>query len=366
METLNAMDEMSDQWMKQGIAVMSNPSGDLDEAERCFDEALNLRRRMPLDQSPWYPYHLAGTLLNKAELAMKTESSTRSKAVSGWFHEAIKLLDTLPPNKHPLFERRQVIALLNAGIHRELEGDLDKAAQLAEKAFKRTIVSKMLNRDDRNRLLTTAQLQLLGARIENKTIPWNAIEANLREILRRTKREERLRPEWFALGLKTRLLLARWKGRVLSGPELGNGERDQAFYEASDVIDEGMKTVRSRFATKANFNLPELWEMFHLGCELYLNHRIHFLPEFILENLDPVASAGALGDSPQMHAIALDSIKKGVACLQGQRLHSGGHPIRQSLERITDLLATGRRLEEIREEYLQSEILPLGGKEHAT
>src|SRR5690349_2354735 len=58
--------------MKRGIAFLEEPRREAAiDALHCFDEALEIRRRIPADHSPFQAYLLAACLFNRADALVR-------------------------------------------------------------------------------------------------------------------------------------------------------------------------------------------------------------------------------------------------------------------------------------------------------
>src|SRR5262249_44319321 len=96
--------------MKQGIRLRDeSPAAALD----CFDRALALRRRLPIDELPVLRYDLAACWLNRAE-ALERLGEADAAALQS-YDEALALLRSLPLDEDSRFVRRLAIAWQNRG-----------------------------------------------------------------------------------------------------------------------------------------------------------------------------------------------------------------------------------------------------------
>src|SRR5262245_47488499 len=111
--------------MKRGLRLVGagNPDA-IVEALRCFDDALERRRRLPIDAVPVLRYGLAACWLNRADALMRLGEVPLAL---GAFDEAIVLLRTLPLEDDPRFARRLAIACHNRGLALHAHGETIKA-----------------------------------------------------------------------------------------------------------------------------------------------------------------------------------------------------------------------------------------------
>ena len=109
--------------MKRGISVMSEDRPEAaSEALTCFDQALQLRERLPLDQSPALRYGLAACWLNRADALMRLGGGAQVAEAVRSCEQAITLLRTLPLVEDPRFPRRLAMAHHNRGLFLQVHG----------------------------------------------------------------------------------------------------------------------------------------------------------------------------------------------------------------------------------------------------
>src|SRR5512132_881279 len=118
--------------MKRGIAFLEEPRREAAiDALHCFDEALELRRRVPLDHSPFQVYLLAACLFNRADALVRMADVGPIAAALTSYDEGIAALRQIPLTENPLYPRRLALGLQNRGLAlqaRDREGDADLAA----------------------------------------------------------------------------------------------------------------------------------------------------------------------------------------------------------------------------------------------
>src|SRR5262249_19557363 len=120
-----SLDAQASMHMKEGIRLLEESRANAEAALHCFDRALELRRRLPIEIAV-YAYGLAACWLNRAEALMQVGDAAHRDLARHAYDEAIALLRTLPSGD-ARFSKRLVIALQN----RALAGVTDDASATA-------------------------------------------------------------------------------------------------------------------------------------------------------------------------------------------------------------------------------------------
>ncbi|MGZ0656796.1 hypothetical protein ACWPKO_05905 [Coraliomargarita sp. W4R53] len=129
-----------------------------------------------------------------------------------------------------------------------------------------------------------------------------------------------------------------------------DGMLAESFYqEATDIADAGLELIRYWEHRGMHHLRPLAHRFFRLGEQLYRIRQPRFLAEFLLDQLDPERSEGALYPDHEMMAIAHQSLEEAIAhadtnCL----LIADTEESKETLEIYADYLATLRRLEHLR------------------
>jgi hypothetical protein len=90
-------------------------------------------------------------------------------------------------------------------------------------------------------------------------------------------------------------------------------------------------------------------ELFRFGARAYQMHQLHFLTEFLFENLDPAQSRDAFPADPKMHATAGEAISRAFAEIHREGFRSLNTPrFERFLGILRQLRITQTRLDELR------------------
>ena len=114
---IQAINADASRLMKHGISRM----GDTDEhavlhALECFDQALALRRQLPVHTDPLLAYGLAACLLNRGDALTRLGGDVHLLEALGAYEEGIDVLRALPLDADPRFRRRLAMAHHNRGL----------------------------------------------------------------------------------------------------------------------------------------------------------------------------------------------------------------------------------------------------------
>ena len=165
-EDLHRRNQLASDWMHQGMDLANGiASLDLEQAIRCFDEAIALRRTLPLEENPFFRYGLSAGWINRGDaLARLGENASLNEAVKS-YDEALLLLEDLPLEENALYPRRLAIAWINRGIalqKRDDPGGRWEAMECFREAIGVLEQSAALGIDDRLSLLAGAWTNLAG------------------------------------------------------------------------------------------------------------------------------------------------------------------------------------------------------------
>jgi tetratricopeptide (TPR) repeat protein len=309
---LHTLDADASVLMKRGLRLLreSRPKA-IAEALTCFDDALALRRRLPIETVPVFAYGLAACWLNRADALMRLGQI--QPALDG-FDEAIVLLRTLPLGEDPRFVRRLVIACQNRGLVLQVQGRLTDAINAFSDVI--SIFDQAQEIADRDYLLAAVYANLANAHAADETAQsdWRAREAAIRAI-GLVANLEATDADAAEVGLKARHALCHVIARCLLDYS-GSAPSDDV-HEATDLADDGLSLVR-RWEQKSVTRFRDLaLDLFRFGARVYAKYQPQFLPEFLVENMDPARSSPDYVSSPEMQSVARHHFACGAQQTQG-------------------------------------------------
>jgi hypothetical protein len=131
--------------------------------------------------------------------------------------------------------------------------------------------------------------------------------AAVASALELTARHEQQRAGFADIGLKARRTLCQIIGHWL----IANDDADRQtklIASASDAVDTGMTLARHWESLGVPHFRPLTERLFRFGTAFYRRHQIHFLADFVLENLDPSTCSDAITSHPELNAIAHEAL----------------------------------------------------------
>lgn len=293
--------------MKRGIALMAEAhAGAASEALACFDQALDLRAGLPLDQSPVLRYGLAACWLNRADALMRLGGGPQVAEALRSCDEAIAELRRVPLADDPRFSRRLAMAYHNRGMFQLAQG---AGAEEAVAAFQESIAvlehEDAVGIEDRVQLLAVAWMNLAGvqASLGTPDAESGARAAALRvlELVEPLEGDDITAAE---VGLNARHALCRAYATRLSSTSGAGDGMPEDVHEATDAVEDGLALVgRWEQRGVAHFRRVAA-DLFRFGARVYLLYQPQFLEEFMNEHLDPArSSVGFVGDPELQNAV---------------------------------------------------------------
>ncbi|HEX3719762.1 MAG TPA: hypothetical protein VH595_17555 [Verrucomicrobiae bacterium] len=344
--------------MKRGIALLNeNSPAALAAAIGNFDQAIELRRRLPLDANPMYRYALAASWMNQGDALTKLGSADDLAEALRSYDAALEALRGLSLDANPLFRRRMAIAWQNRGL--TLQAQRDAAAMIEARRSFETAIATLQDGNaaaitDREYLLAAAWMNYANALAWSKTAPdaQHARDA-AKQALALASASETHSMAMGEVSLKSRHILCQVIVELLA--EKGNPQsiKDELIAEATDVVDDGLALARHWERRRAGRFRPLARELFCFGARAYQIFQPHFLNEFLLENLDPAHSSGAFADDSQMHGAALDSLWRSFREIQRDGFRTlDAARFEKFLEKLRELSVAEERLAELRRQYV--------------
>jgi tetratricopeptide (TPR) repeat protein len=298
--------------MKRGIRLLdATEPGALSDALGCFDQALELRRGLPIDAVPTLRYGLAACWLNRADALVRLGDAAQIAEALRSFDEGIRLLHGLPLGADARFPRRLAMAYQNRGLAVRAQG---RPASEAIPSFTEAIA--ILDHDqaalieDRQYLLAVVLMNLANARAAGPDADRDSLarDAALRAIalVADAERHDEAAAE---VGLKARHVLCQTIAARLPAMTADNGTMPGDVHEATDVADEGLGLVRHWERHGVDRFRAIAYDLFRFGARVYASYQPQFLHEFVLDNMDPGQSSPAYANCPEMRAAAQEALE---------------------------------------------------------
>ena len=297
--------------MTRGLAYLEETRSEAAiDAVHCFDEALELRRRVPADHSPFQGYLLAACLLNRADALVRLNDRAPLAAALSSYDEAIDMLLPLPLDENPLYPRHLATAYQNRGlalIARGEDGDIGEAADAFADSIAVLDHEHSQGIDDRDRLRAVVWVNLANLRsLETSVDAHIAAREAATQALRYVADTEESDPAAADAGLRARHVLCRLCAERLSqaGDE---ADMPEDVHEATDAVDDGLSLVRSWEQRGLALFRPLAFDLFRFGARVYARYQPQFLEEFIDDNINPARSSPEYVESPDMVLAALEA-----------------------------------------------------------
>lgn len=279
--------------MKRGIGLMATGTPEAAaEALTCFDQALAIRQRLPVDAAPVFAHGLAACWLNRAEALTRLGGPERWEAAVHAYDEALAVLRRLPLDDDPRYRRRLAIAHQNRGLllvtafpdraaeavdsladalaaldaEPEAPGGPDGAA-IEDRDFMRAAV-----------LLNQAAAIRAAASADASNRAYAAVSRSLALM---APYEQQFEPA-AEVGLKSRHVLCQLLAERLSQAPEGGHDMDDV-HAATDTVDEGLDLAlewRRRGVTRFHDLTIDL---LRFGAAVYQRFQPQFLDEFLSE-----------------------------------------------------------------------------------
>ena len=359
--------ELGSIWTHRGMTLLNGAERrDWREACDALEQAITVRRTLPLGEKWLYPWGLAASIMNRAEALTKLGlPENLAEAVAG-YDEALTLLMRIPLGEHTgAVRQREVVAWLNRGLALQAQ-KTEPSIHEALRSFDMAIFLVRRFGDTHHR----ACRRILACALVNRSSALldlgRAQAAQAREAaavaLRLVADIEQSDFEAAEAGLKARHSLCRaliWLQGLNDGAD-EKGHRDR-IAEMTDVIDDALKLARHWGEVSGPYFRSTAMEMFRLGCLIFGTMQPHFLADYLLDHLDPERTPDAEVRNRDLHVAAHEAIMRSAQVMQ-RRHHSwrhataGGAPNGEQLETnvqiLEDLESAAARLASLREHYL--------------
>jgi hypothetical protein len=342
-------------WLARGQQLEAQATlATLAEAVRSYDCAAGILRSLASDH-PASRRDLAIAQMNRGNALQKIGTAEALADSLRSYDEAIALLGA--PGFENNFPARNSLgaAWMNRGLalHRQASANpelLDEALRSHREAI---AVLRPLPLDESpwfRRNLSAAWTNLANALLDSRASDrFTAAADAARTALSLIAAEEDTEPVDADLALKARRCLCDALGHVLALNEAAGLSNDATGAETSDAVDAALALIRHWEQQGLPAFRALAARFFRFGAHFYRLHQPHFLAEFVLENLDPESSPGAIADAQELHAIADEAISVSLAALRAPRLiHQVDPALLRELQTSRDLQSAERRLADLR------------------
>lgn len=300
-------------WMKRGIALLSaNNTEVLPEALNCFEQALEIRRTLPFEESAWFRWLLTACWMNRGDVLTRLGRPADLVAALQSFDEAIFHLQRLPLEEDPQYRGRLVLAWMNrslalraqatvASLHEALLS-LDRAKVVLEESAtpERPIGTTMMST-----LLINRAAVLLDI---SPPRPLEALDV-AQTALSLCQPAEQQVLQAAEIGLKARHAFCHAVAVLLETPPVDTTRADDWIMQATDKVDEAMQLTAwwEKHGAAQHFRGMRN-ELFRYGCNLLLAYQPHFMAEFLLDVLDPEQGSSMLTQDADLYQAGLEAL----------------------------------------------------------
>lgn len=347
------LDERANARLLRGLTLLeANTPASLREAAICFEEAIDLRARLPVAENSGFRYGLIAGWMNRGDALTRLGAPDGLSEALRCYDEALAHLRELPMGENPLFIKRLAIAWMNRGVTLLAQGT-PGAAMEAVQCFDDALAAAKnfsgKNEPEGRVLLANAGMNRANALIRLTPPQPATARAALRHALELLVAPEKTAAAAAAISFRARHIWCQALALELSTKETTLAAQEELLAEAADTVDAGMALARHWETRGANEFREPAAELFHFGCRVYQTHQAHFLTEFLLENLDPACSKGAFTTNLQMHGRAREALWRALGALQREGFKTVNTPRFDAfLEQLRELRVTDERLAELR------------------
>ncbi len=342
-------------WMSRGMTFLEDGDAEaLPQALECFERALDLRESLPQKMEAPYAWALSAAWMNRGDVLSRLGSPEQLTEAVRSYDEAITLLDGMPAEEYPNCRVRLGLAWMNRGLASVAQRN---EAGHGEGLRSFTMSVKELGQEwenispEQRRILSCAQLNRGNALLSGPQPDAVAAREEALAAIASVAEFEQQEPVAALMSLQSRHLFCRGSAYMV---DHGQATGDW-MTEVTDTVDEGMALGRHwRLQGQEHLGRMEL-ELLRFGALTYRLFQPHFLPEFLLESMDPERSPGAPVMDGKMHHVAAEALGLVVndlrAAQQGDRTPEQMEAI---LELLQELQEAEQRLGELRAKYLET------------
>lgn len=294
-------------WLSRGqsLEVAGTPES-LTKATECYDRAISiLQSRSP--QTADVTQRLAIAWMNRGN-SLQKQSGGALDAVHA-YDRAISLFALLSTDDE--ITNRAGAAWLNRGQALQRVGDTNhqleavtSTQQAAELLSKLPVDSNLDYRLNLAGAQTNLAQLLIESELPDRYMRASAAVATALELI---AQHEQLRAGFAEIGLKARRTLCQIIGQWLVATD-DTDQQAKLIARASDTVDTGMLLARHWESLGVTNFRPLIERLFRFGTAFYQRHQVHFLADFVRENLDPSVSSDAITTHPKLLIIACEAL----------------------------------------------------------
>jgi tetratricopeptide (TPR) repeat protein len=310
--TVRALNDEASALVRQGLEALDSGADDgPEQALACFDRALELRHRLPVDADPWLQFDLAGTWLNRAGALVRLGGADRLADAVRAQDAAIALLGAVPLTVDPSFPRRLAIAHQNRGMARlAASADMPGAADDYRRALDVLQAHAATGSSDWPALIGAVAVSL--AQVQPDTDDgWQAAFDSAALALDAVRPVEPDDLSAAEAGLLARHLICRvMAGRLHRTDADADGVSDDV-HAATDAVDEGLELAAHWDERGVPVFRALAADLFRFGARVYARYQPHFVDEFVSDHALGARSSNRLAATAEMRA-ALAEVTGGM------------------------------------------------------
>jgi len=286
------LDALASIRMESGLALLNAGTPDaIRDAIRCFEEAIDLRGRLPLAENPGFRYGLAGGWINRGDALTRLGSRENLADAVTSYTTAIELLKDPPASDDGRFMRRLAIAWMNRGIALEEQTGVPALAEAVDSYEKAVELLSHSHRaaDARDTMVLAGAWINLGnalLRSAGRQPALRAVAAAEKAVvlLAETESKELAAAE---ASLKARHILCQALAVRLAAPSNEASAEMDFIGRMTDAAEDALRLAQGWEKSGETCFRPLATQFFHFSVLVYEKHQPHFLAEFLLEHLDP-------------------------------------------------------------------------------
>jgi hypothetical protein len=309
------LNDLASSRMESGIALLNRGTPeDLNQAIRFFDEAIELRRGLPLEENPGFRYSLAAGWINRGDAFARLGGGANLVEAVNSYSAAIDLLKEPPAGDDGSFLGRLAIAWTNRGValeHQEGEPALAEAILSYRKVIELLTGGQSVLAPRLQPILAAALVNLGNAslRAPGRASAMQACDAEEKALTLLAANESNSPPEGEA-ALRARYILCHAITILLGETSDDPSSQLDLVGKMTDAIESGLSLARSWEKAGVTRFRPLATQFFQLGAWAYERYQPHFLAQFLLDHLDPEAAASDLSPDADWLTIAEESLSR--------------------------------------------------------